>query len=814
MARDAAPGNHPLRIFLSSTARDLPEHRKAVAAVIDRLGHAPIRMETFGARADQSLAECRRLAAEADAMIVVVAHRYGWVPTPEDGGDGEKSITWHEVDAAVLAAKPVFRYLCDHKDTSSEHRDDDVRLEAFRQALGRYPCDPFSRPDDLATRVAVTLGDWSRRRARDFKSALQMLDLTGHRLLSETLRASSFFQAPLLRLALKNPAISSADLDPIVERSYLRAAKSALVQHEQRCAAQLSALRGQLSNAKAQEREIRSLVQGLTTERPPQRPVPPSPPSQPSPLMDDYDRDSPSRQQVRQMQFESYLKEVERHRQAEAQYELSLTEHGKRQATIPGERLRLQTAQQTVSQLEFNLSQLTTDCANEQRRLEREIDIARDQDISALLAEMRDRGAQQATDPRTMSQGFLLLLATVLSSAFLSKHMSGHASAALWVDEVADDVSEVAEGTVRRDHQRLGKDCLALFGPLQDGLALGKNTARQIDEILDALPPDELQGFASEAQGMLARVIPAFEVPRSLVSPDEIASAFSTLDQRRVEAGKAIGEVHTFFERFAALRASVQDVETQTALLLKRMREISARCQPWLDDCKFAWTIVSQATKSPVLGADTREFCACLRAEAERRLGESVEQLVVRCESRDFGVRDAEAAREKRIGNFLEQSKALEKRLIELKARAVELDQAGKVLANVPFDQAKAYRKRIKLITGLAVLPVLNVVFALIAGSLLSRYDPAIRSNHPAYVDLGRWSLPWLLWAIGVSILGILVSTFALFWSVEYSKEFVVLVSLSILSYGLSLVLWTLKTVSVRGMEKHRRQNLVEHGHG
>lgn len=813
MARNAAPGNHPLRIFLSSTARDLPEHRKAVAGVIDRLGHAPIRMETFGAKADQSLAECRRLAAEADAMIVVVAHRYGWVPTPEDGGDGEKSITWHEVEAAVLAARPVFRYLYDDTAASSEHRDDDARLEAFRQALCRYPYDTFTTPDDLASKVAVTLGDWSRRRARDFKSALQMLDLTGHSARPETLRASSFFQISLLRLTLKSPAISSADLDPIVERSHLRAAKSALAQHEQRCAAQLSALRGQLSDAEAQERAIRTLVEGLMAERPQQRPVPPRPESEPSSLSGGYNQNSQFLLRDWEMQQERYRKELENYKQSVAQYELSLAEYDKRQATIPGERLRLQTAQQTVSQLEFNLSRLATDCANEQRRLEGEIDIARDQDISALLAEMRDRGAQQVTDPSTLSQGFLLLLATGLSCSFLSKHMSGHASAALWVDEVADDVSEVAEETVRLDHQRLGKDCLALFGPLQDGLMLGKDTASQIDQVLDALSLDELQDFSSEAQSLLARAIPTFEVSRSLISPDAIASASSTLDQRRAEVGQAIGEVHAFFERFAALRASVQEVETRTALLLERMREMSARCQPWLDDCKFVWTIVSQAMKSPGLGADIREFCACLRAEAERRLGESVEQLLVRCESSDFGVLNAKAAREKRVGYFLTQSEALEKRLTELKARAVELDQASKDLGGLPFEQAKAYRKRLKLIAWLAVLPVLNIVCALNVGSLLRRYDPAIRSNHPAYVDLGRWSLPWLLWAVGVSALGALVSIFALSRSVEYSWG-VVLVSLSILSYGLSLIRWTLKTVRVLGIERQRRRNLVEHGQG
>jgi hypothetical protein len=99
------------RIFLSSTATDLQEHRATAAEAIARLGQQTVRMEVFGARPNAPLPECQRLAASADAVVVIVAHRYGWVPSAEDGGDGEKSITWHEVEAAHAAGRPVFAFL-------------------------------------------------------------------------------------------------------------------------------------------------------------------------------------------------------------------------------------------------------------------------------------------------------------------------------------------------------------------------------------------------------------------------------------------------------------------------------------------------------------------------------------------------------------------------------------------------------------------------------------------------------------------------------------------------------------------------------
>ncbi len=94
---DRAGGRPPARIFLSSTAEDLTEHRARVARTIERLRQQPIRMETFGARPGAPLVECRELARQADAVVICVAYRYGSVPGAEQGGDGEKSITWHEV---------------------------------------------------------------------------------------------------------------------------------------------------------------------------------------------------------------------------------------------------------------------------------------------------------------------------------------------------------------------------------------------------------------------------------------------------------------------------------------------------------------------------------------------------------------------------------------------------------------------------------------------------------------------------------------------------------------------------------------------
>jgi hypothetical protein len=113
------------RIFVSSTAVDLREYRDKVRDAILRLENLPIAMETFSSLGGDPPSECMRMAAEADAVICIVAHRYGYVPPRELGGDGERSLTWLEVDAAKRAGKPVFAFLVDPKAPWTQVKEQD-----------------------------------------------------------------------------------------------------------------------------------------------------------------------------------------------------------------------------------------------------------------------------------------------------------------------------------------------------------------------------------------------------------------------------------------------------------------------------------------------------------------------------------------------------------------------------------------------------------------------------------------------------------------------------------------------------------------
>jgi tetratricopeptide (TPR) repeat protein len=170
-----------LRIFISSTAVDLRDYRDKVRDAVLRLDSLPSAMETFSAKSGQPASECMREAAEADAIICIVAHRYGYVPPRELGGDGERSITWLEVDAAKRAGKPVFAFLVDPKAPWTELKEQDrltseppdkapeivkavQKLQEFKAYLERETTRQiFTNPDDLATHVTAALHNFTPR---------------------------------------------------------------------------------------------------------------------------------------------------------------------------------------------------------------------------------------------------------------------------------------------------------------------------------------------------------------------------------------------------------------------------------------------------------------------------------------------------------------------------------------------------------------------------------------------------------------------------------------------------------------------------
>jgi Domain of unknown function (DUF4062)/NB-ARC domain len=154
-----------MRVFLSSTSLDLGDYRTAVAAALARLGLEVVAMEAFSARPQEPSDACLTEVESCDLFVGVYAHRYGHILAGSN-----ISITEAEFRHAKKRNKPIFCFLVD-KDhpwppKMIEAEPEKTRLETFKAEVSAdFVIDSFTTPDDLASKVATSVGRYLQQRA-------------------------------------------------------------------------------------------------------------------------------------------------------------------------------------------------------------------------------------------------------------------------------------------------------------------------------------------------------------------------------------------------------------------------------------------------------------------------------------------------------------------------------------------------------------------------------------------------------------------------------------------------------------------------
>ncbi len=197
----------PPAVFVSSTEADLRPYRQQISLATSASGLMPRMMEYWVAKdARPPLDECLHKITgggpenlpPANVVVVIVAHRYGWVPAEQPGND-DYSITWIECLKAQEMGLEILAFVLDDEkvDWPDELKEDyrvtqatrekksieemtsiyqDVlfkqqKLDEFRQWLmPQRICNKFTTPDDLYNKVRAALDDWKQRHP-EFQSA-------------------------------------------------------------------------------------------------------------------------------------------------------------------------------------------------------------------------------------------------------------------------------------------------------------------------------------------------------------------------------------------------------------------------------------------------------------------------------------------------------------------------------------------------------------------------------------------------------------------------------------------------------------------
>jgi Domain of unknown function (DUF4062) len=124
-------------VFISSTCEDLKDHREQAARAASANSFSFRMLEYFPASGHvPSVEACLEKVDEADVVVALIAHRYGWVP---DGPNnpGHQSITWMEcAHARATPGKEVLAFLVDPDYAWPPELKEEYRLVTERKKPG------------------------------------------------------------------------------------------------------------------------------------------------------------------------------------------------------------------------------------------------------------------------------------------------------------------------------------------------------------------------------------------------------------------------------------------------------------------------------------------------------------------------------------------------------------------------------------------------------------------------------------------------------------------------------------------------------
>jgi tetratricopeptide (TPR) repeat protein len=149
--------------MISSTARDLPEHRKEVLDACLRQGMFPMMMKHLPASDTEAISASIEMVDEADIYVGVFAHRYGYVPT--ENNPQQTSITEMEYNRAVERKIPRLIFIADKNQSLADFTINDIdtgeaaaKLAKFKSQIGTENIvNFFKSPEDLRAHVINSL---------------------------------------------------------------------------------------------------------------------------------------------------------------------------------------------------------------------------------------------------------------------------------------------------------------------------------------------------------------------------------------------------------------------------------------------------------------------------------------------------------------------------------------------------------------------------------------------------------------------------------------------------------------------------------
>jgi hypothetical protein len=173
--------------MLSSTSKDLPDHREAAAHSASRAGFFVIKMEELGARAgEDALSVSLAMVEEAEVYVGIFGQRYGFRPKDPERNPDDLSITELEYRRAVELGMPILVFMM-HDD----HPAPDTN--GLKAAEAKKRMDDFFEPDPIGQNKLAAFKQtlMNNNIVAFFKSADELKDLVLHALMQDDLKTKA-----------------------------------------------------------------------------------------------------------------------------------------------------------------------------------------------------------------------------------------------------------------------------------------------------------------------------------------------------------------------------------------------------------------------------------------------------------------------------------------------------------------------------------------------------------------------------------------------------------------------------------------------
>ena len=147
-----------LRVFISSTMKDLVNERRAVVMRLREFNQEPVNAENWLPDGSRSWTRIAQEIGSSDLFVLILGERYGWVPDSGPGAESGRSVTHLEFEEARRQDLPILVFAknlpYDADRTSAEARQRD----SFRQYVMSWDAGVVTRTFDDAFDLGPMVG--------------------------------------------------------------------------------------------------------------------------------------------------------------------------------------------------------------------------------------------------------------------------------------------------------------------------------------------------------------------------------------------------------------------------------------------------------------------------------------------------------------------------------------------------------------------------------------------------------------------------------------------------------------------------------